>query len=147
VPDVDLLAEWARRTRASLFLTATAGVCVALFVLGFGLLPIRTFLFTGLVVLPLVIGAALVAVGRWLRRIPLSRRPIDHPPLRRIERTVNAVAVVGVLLLVVCLLLMRSGLVDGVASSVLAAVVAAAPAIGAVWWGLRRVSAVERAGR
>jgi hypothetical protein len=147
VPDVDLLAEWARRVRASLYLTAAAGVCVALFVLGFGLLPIRTFLVTGLVVLPLFIGAVLVAVGRWLRRIPLSRRPIDHPPLRRIERTVNAVAMVSLLLLVASLFLMRSGLIDGGALSVLAAVVAAAPAIGAVWWGLRRVSAVERAGQ
>jgi hypothetical protein len=147
VPDVDLLAEWARRVRASLYLTAAAGVCVALFVLGFGLLPIRTFLVTGLVVLPLFIGAVLVAVGRWLRRIPLSRRPIDHPPLRRIERTVNAVAMVSLLLLVASLFLMRSGLIDGGALSVPAAVVAAAPAIGAVWWGLRRVSAVERAGQ
>jgi hypothetical protein len=71
--------------------------------------------------------------------------PIDHPPLQRIERTVNAAAVVSLLLLVLCLIVMRTELSDVVAFCVPAAVVAAAPAIGAVWWGLRRVSSVERA--
>jgi hypothetical protein len=145
VPDVDLLAEWTRRVRASLVLTATAGGCAALLVLGAGLLPIRSFLWTILIVLPLLIGAVMLAVGRWMRRFPLTRLPIDHPPLQRIERTANAVAAVSGLLLVVGFILMGAGLSGVVAFWVPAAVVAAAPAVGAAWWGLRRVSSVERA--
>jgi hypothetical protein len=145
VLDADLLAEWCRRTRASLVLTATAGCCAALLVLGVGLLPIRVFLVSAVVVVPLLIGGVLVAVGRWVRQIPFTRRPIEHPALRRIERTANAVGFPSVLFLLVAFLLLQSGLRGVAAFWVPAALVAAAPAIGAAWWGWRQVTAVERA--
>lgn len=126
--------------RASLVLTAASGGVVALLVLGAGVLPIRSFVWTGVLVLPLLLGAVMLAVGRWMRRIPLTGRPIDHPPLQRIERTANAVAAVSILLLVLGFVLTGTGLSGVVAFWVPAAVVAAAPAVGAAWWGLRRVS-------
>jgi hypothetical protein len=111
VPDADLLAEWIRRTRASMVLLAAGGVMGALFVLGFGLLPIRTFVLVGPVVLLLFVGGVLVAVGRWVRRIPFTRRPIGHPPLRRVDRAAQVVGSGSVLLLVLGVVLLGGGAV------------------------------------
>lgn len=132
-------------------LLAAGGVMGALFVLGFGLLPIRTFVLVGPVVLLLFVGGVLVAVGRWVQRIPFTRRPIGHPPLRRVDRAAQVVGSGSVLLLVLGVVLLGGGAVGdrnavfGVdAYWVPLAVAVAAPAVGAAWWGLRRISSVER---